>query len=335
MIDTALYSKCGVCGSAFKAEILMAEERMLGYQEKFEYARCGNCDCLQLTNPPASMTKYYPSNYYAFNSVPDLQENDPFPFRRRFLYFSITAARLGWPSTIGSFLRRLGSGPFIPNSMSMLARPLHARSPILDVGCGNGRELFSYRLCGFTNLLGIDPYLQNELDRGSEFQLQKKELSQVEGKFDLIMFHHVYEHLQDPLGTLELAKSLLNPGGQILIRIPLSDSETARKYGAKWVQLDAPRHFFLHTRKSMNVLAEKCGMKVVNVVYDSEGFQFLGSELYQRSDMSLSEFYSDYARNYAKFFKPGEDVAFQKHAFELNSRNAGDQAGFCLVKVNE
>jgi predicted SAM-dependent methyltransferase len=163
----------------------------------------------------------------------------------------------------------------------------------------------------------------------------KKEIREVSGKFDLIMFHHVLEHLQDPLGTLELAKSLLNPGGQILIRIPLSDSETARKYGEKWVQLDAPRHFFLHTRKSMKFLADKFGMSIEKVVYDSEGFQFLGSELYQRSEMSLNEFYSDYAGNYSKIFKPDEDAAFQKYAFELNARNVGDQAGFCLVKVNE
>jgi SAM-dependent methyltransferase len=335
MIDDALYSKCGVCESAFEDEILMAQERMLGYCEKFPYARCKNCGCLQSINPPEDLSKYYPQNYYAFEPGAESLKRDPFPFRRRFLYFPITAARLGWPTAVGRFLRRIGSGPFIPNSMSMLARPLHARSPILDVGCGNGRELFSYRLCGFNNLRGIDPYLQKELNQGPEFQLQKKELSQVEGKFHLIMFHHVYEHLQDPLGTLELAKSLLNPGGQILIRIPLSDSETARKYGEKWVQLDAPRHFFLHTRKSMKFLADKSGMSIEKVVYDSEGFQFLGSELYQRSEMSLNEFYSDYARNYSKIFKPGEDAAFQKYAFELNARNAGDQAGFCLVKVNE
>ena len=334
LIGSELQFSCGICESNRFTEELRPVERMLGLGEEFLYRRCSDCGCLQLANPPENLSKYYPSNYYAFEQDARLFY-DRFPFRRKFLYFPISAARLGWPSLIGKILQKIGSGPFISNSMRMLVKPLKKNSAILDVGCANGRELSTYWNCGFTNLLGIDPYLTGDIRHECGVRIVKKEIREVSGKFDLIMFHHVLEHLQDPLGTLELAKSLLNPGGQILIRIPLSDSETARKYGEKWVQLDAPRHFFLHTRKSMKFLADKFGMSIEKVVYDSEGFQFLGSELYQRSEMSLNEFYSDYARNYSKIFKPGEDAAFQKYAFELNARNAGDQAGFCLVKVSE
>jgi SAM-dependent methyltransferase len=213
----------------------------------------------------------------------------------------------------------------------MLVRPLKKDSAILDVGCANGRELSAYWACGFRNLLGIDPYLSEDIHYGCGVRILKKELKEVDGKFDLIMFHHVLEHIPDQCGMLELAKEKLNGDGQIIVRIPLSDSETALAYREKWVQLDAPRHFFLHSRKSLSFLAEKTGLRVDKMVYDSEAFQFIGSELYRRGGISLNEFYADYAQNYSRFFNEGDENAYQLRANELNLAGQGDQAGFCLL----
>jgi hypothetical protein len=104
------------------------------------------------------------------------------------------------------------------------------------------------------------------------------------------------------------------------------------EYGDKWVQLDAPRHFFLHTRKSMEIAAEKAGLKIAKVQYDSEEFQFIGSELYLRTPMSLQDFYADYEGNYKKHFQPDAATNFRERANLLNIEQSGDQAGFCLVK---
>ncbi len=70
---------------------------------------------------------------------------------------------------------------------------------------------------------------------------------------------------------------------------------------------------------------------LARVVYDSEAFQFIGSELYRHGGISLNEFYADYAQNYARFFNEGDEHAYQQRAKSLNLREAGDQAGFCLV----
>jgi SAM-dependent methyltransferase len=322
---------CGICESNGFSEELRPVEGMLGLGEEFLYRRCSDCGCLQLANPPENLSKYYPSNYYAFEQDKRLFY-DRFPFRRKFLYFPITAARLGWPSLIGKILQKIGSGPFISNSMRMLVKPLKKNSAILDVGCANGRQLSTYWNCGFTNLLGIDPYLTGDIRHECGVRIVKKEIREVSGKFDLIMFHHVLEHLAEQLEVLKLAKERLNAGGQILVRIPLSDSKTALEYGDKWVQLDAPRHFFLHTRKSMEIAAEKAGLKIAKVQYDSEEFQFIGSELYLRTPMSLQDFYADYEGNYKKHFQPDAATNFRERANLLNIEQSGDQAGFCLVK---
>jgi 2-polyprenyl-3-methyl-5-hydroxy-6-metoxy-1,4-benzoquinol methylase len=73
------------------------------------------------------------------------------------------------------------------------------------------------------------------------------------------MLHHSFEHMDNPCGVLKQIDKLLNPDGELLIRIPVSDSFAWRKYGVDWFQLDAPRHFFLHTTKSIALLAKNSG----------------------------------------------------------------------------
>lgn len=324
---------CAVCSSPQNAGELFPVEGMLGLREQFHYIRCGSCGCLQIQNPPTEMGRFYPSDYYAFQVNPKMRA-DRFPWRRRFLYFPITAKRLGWPSFAGSILHKFGSGPSIPNSLRMIVRPLRRNSPILDIGCANGRELFAIRACGFENLLGVDPYLPKDIINQNGIRILKRSVEEVSGSFDLIMLHHVFEHLGKPMEMLNRIKELLSPEGQILIRIPLSDSKTALEYGDKWVQLDAPRHFFLHTRKSMEIAAGKAGLRIAKIQYDSEEFQFIGSELYSRSEMSLQEFYADYESNYKKVFQPDDARTFRDRARKLNEMEQGDQAGFCLVAAS-
>lgn len=325
---------CKICGASDCAEILHPRERMLGLGNEFLYSCCASCGCLQITNPPKDLGRFYNNEYYAFSGTASYSQ-DRFPLRRKFLYFPITAARLGWPSLIGRFLHKFGSGPFIPSSLGMLFHPLKKNAKILDVGCGNGRELFLLRNCGFRNLIGTDPSLPCAGYSFPDITISKTGLDGVSGKFDLIMFHHVLEHLPDQLETLLCAKKLLSSQGQILIRIPLSDSQAAKTYGQDWVQLDAPRHFFLHTRKSLGILSAKAGLRVAKTVYDSEKFQFIGSELYRRTSMSLNEFYSDFEKNCPKVFAPGELDLFEEQSKELNATCKGDQAGFCLLAGGE
>lgn len=325
--------ECKICGAREFAEILKPRERMLGLGNEFLYLRCANCGCLQISNPPQDLGRFYNDGYYAFSGAESYSQ-DRFPLRRKFLYFPITAARMGWPSLFGRFLHKFGSGPFIPSSLRMLHHALKKNAKILDVGCGNGRELFLLRDCGFKKLIGIDPFLPCEGYSFPDITISKKGLDGVSGRFDLIMFHHVLEHLPDQLETLLCAKKLLSSQGQILIRIPLSDSQAAKTYGQDWVQLDAPRHFFLHTKKSLGVLSAKAGLRIAKTVYDSEKFQFIGSELYRRTSISLNEFYSDFDKNYPKVFVPSELDLFEEQAKDLNASGKGDQAGFCLLFGN-
>jgi hypothetical protein len=116
-----------------------------------------------------------------------------------------------------------------------------------------------------------------------------------------------------------------------VIRIPTVSSYAWKHYGVNWVQLDAPRHFYLHSLESMRFLVEQAGLKLSEVVYDSTAFQFWASEQYALN----IPLYDD--RSYAvspkrSYFTKEQIAAFEKRASELNRTNLGDQAAFYLRK---
>src|SRR5262249_6924860 len=135
---------------------------------------------------------------------------------------------------------------------------------------------------GFRRLTGVEPYIERDITYSRDVKILKRSIEDVEGAFDFIMFHHSFEHIGKPLSTSRGAYRLLAPGGRVMIRIPVSDSEAWRIYGTDWVQLDAPRHLFLHTRNSIQVLSHSAGLTLDEVVCDSNDFQFWGSEFYRR-----------------------------------------------------
>jgi hypothetical protein len=145
------------------------------------------------------------------------------------------------------------------------------------------------------------------------------------------MFHHSFEHIADQKGTLDAVVRLLAPGGVCLIRVPVASSYAWEHYGVDWVQLDAPRHFFLHTEESLRRLAGDVGLEIAKVIYDSNAFQFLGSELYRRGIPLSSTAPSDvHAR--AEAFTRDELAAFGRRASDLNAEGRGDQAAFYMRK---
>lgn len=79
--------------------------------------------------------------------------------------------------------------------------------------------------------------------------------------FDFIYSHHSFEHIAEPLLTLNNLKALLRPGGRVLIVQPNADSLCAR-FGEFWGGLAAPLHIHLHTPNSMKILALKAGLNI-------------------------------------------------------------------------
>jgi 2-polyprenyl-3-methyl-5-hydroxy-6-metoxy-1,4-benzoquinol methylase len=79
--------------------------------------------------------------------------------------------------------------------------------------------------------------------------------------FDVVTLFHVFEHLQDPVGTLFSIKEKMSKGSKIIIEIP-----HARDFLLSFFELEEfkrltfwSEHLVLHTRESIRILLENAG----------------------------------------------------------------------------
>lgn len=308
---------CQICGNSSDNEMYSAKEMMFGYEDEFGYFQCKKCGCLQITEPPVDISKYYPGGYYSFATANVSQRFAPvktFLGKIRDHYAVFNRGLVG----------RLLFKRFPDSKLSQLSGlELSRESRILDVGCGSGQLLLRLLNLGFTNLLGVDPYIEEDIHYGKGLSILKRSIAQAPGVWDLIMFNHSFEHIWDQLSTLQHVSRLLSPDGTCLLSLPTVSSYAWERYRTCWVQLDAPRHFFLHSLISMDILSAKANMRVRNYRYNSTELQFWGSELYLRGIPMKSSRAQPVATK-------AELNALRKKAAKLDMEKRGDSVTFYL-----
>lgn len=314
---------CKICGNQENNNVFLAKEMMFGFRDEFEYLECDNCKCLQLLTPPTDLSKYYPENYYSYHTKGEdylIQTSFSKSLKRK-----LKKKLLDYYLQGNSLMGKLIAGKYSSYYPWIQRNTLTSNSKILDIGCGSGELLLKMYNDGFKNLAGVDPFIQKDISYKCGVTIYKKEIEELTDKYDLIMLHHAFEHMDRPLGVLKTIRGLLNNNGLVIIRIPVAASYAWKKYGVNWVQLDAPRHFFLHTKKSVQLLAENAGLHFDSVFYDSYAFQFTGSEKYCQN-ISLQE--------QANIFTEQQLQEFADESTRLNKIEQGDQACFYLRRIN-
>jgi len=268
-------------------------------------------------NNPTDLYKYY-QNYYTEDRVWNISTKKTFLKTLRII--RIKLARI-------PFLCKILSTPFLD---MVTYSNININSKILDVGCGSGDLLYSFFKNGFKNLHGVDLFLQEKYTNKG-LNLEKKTIFDLNGKYDLIIFNHSFEHIWEQNETLKKAYELLNPKGTILLRIPILNF-AYEKFENNWVQLDAPRHMYLHTANSIKILGENNQLRLTKIIYDSTDFQFWGSMQLEKG-ISLSSEKSYSINNEQSIFSEKDLLKFQKEAKKLNKTKRGDQASFYFKKL--
>ena len=312
-----LAENCRICKSPFKKEYTL-KEMMFGFKDKFIYEECTSCGCLQIKELPTNILKYYPSYYYSFTQ--DIAKLKKQPLIKRMLK--------------NFRLRKLYRSN---NPMLRYLKEINTKMEdrILDIGCGRGKLICDLFNKGFENIEGVDKFIPKEINYGFGVRVMKKELSDLsKNAYDLVMMNHVLEHIDQQQQALIDSYKLLKEQGCLLIRIPVL-GEAWDTYQHNWVQLDAPRHFFLHTLKSIKILASQTGYEIRKITFDSTSFQFLGSELYQRDIPLFLEQYNYKPYPFEKLFTTNEIQAFDRKAEKLNNEKRGDSAAFFLYKKDK
>lgn len=302
---------------------------MFGTHEDFEYFRCENCGCLQICQYPSNIENYYKNHYYSYCSTSNKISTKDHIIN--ILKKKRNAYLFGDFNIPGYILSQLKSKELVVNLYNCISSMLMSANDlkVLDVGCGAGEFLNLLHDLGLKNLHGVDPFVSSEILDDARFKIMKSEIFEIHQHYDLIFFNHSLEHMTNQKAVMDKAAKLLNDGGRIIIRLPLIDSYAWDVYGVNWVQLDAPRHFYLHTKKSLTLLAQKYGLECVEIKYDSTGFQLWGSELYNKN---IQLFDKDTNLPNSKLFTKWQLYNFNNYAKKLNAANIGDQAMFTFKR---
>ena len=196
---------CKICSNNASNDMIYAKEMTFGTRQIFQYLFCFKCNSLSIVKIPDNINKYY-INYPSAKSI-----NLDASFYKHFFKSYILSHN--------NLLSRLLC-KFLPSYDDLRIKALHPykfskNSKILDVGCGNGTFVYELKKIGYRNCIGIDPLVENEIP----FIVQKKEFLEIEDTFDLITFHHSFEHLPNLSEILHKIDCSLNPNGYCIIRM--------------------------------------------------------------------------------------------------------------------
>jgi SAM-dependent methyltransferase len=315
---------CIICNNNDNNQTFKIKELQLGLGDEFNYQLCGQCGSMQLLDPPADLSRFYPNeDYYSFKlEMKDLKK--PGYARtaktKHLLYGKKNL--VGWLLSIG--YKEPEFYTWMKNAKAQL------NDAILDVGCGNGSLLTRLYKMGFTDLSGIDPFINEDHNYGA-IKIYKKEIYDLQEKFDLVMMHHSLEHMFEPLKALQKAVSLLNNDGCLLVRIPVMGNYGWQKYREYWCGIDAPRHIFIPSEKGMRMLAEQAGFVIEKLEYDSSDYVVWSSEQYLKG-IPLHAPNSRMVNKKDSAFNEKEIAEFKKIIAKENQKNNGDTAAFYLRK---
>lgn len=228
---------CPVCNSKNIIHLLTAEDYLVS-RNKFQVDSCQDCE-LRFTNPRPDddkLASYYDSEEYISHSDDD--------------------------NTLVGKLYKIARS-FALKRKRKLIEKLSANKQLLDMGCGTGYFIDYCQQHGW-HVDGVEPndIARKQAEEKTSIKI-KQDLSEVEEKkFEVITLWHVLEHLPNLEQTLNQLKSLLAPGGVLIIAVPNFEAYEASVFKEHWAAYDVPRHLYHFNRKSLGFMANKHGLKI-------------------------------------------------------------------------
>ncbi|MDZ4749070.1 MAG: class I SAM-dependent methyltransferase [Saprospiraceae bacterium] len=140
---------------------------------------------------------------------------------------------------------------------------------LIDVGAGTGHFAHHMQENGW-RVTALEPDGKARMVAAEKLNIIIKPLEelgrQTTQSFDVITLWHVLEHVHDLSGYMDQFRSILKPGGTLIIAVPNHTSRDAKKYGAIWAAYDVPRHLWHFSPDAMNRLMTKHGFTLTGKI---------------------------------------------------------------------
>jgi 2-polyprenyl-3-methyl-5-hydroxy-6-metoxy-1,4-benzoquinol methylase len=235
------YTHCPVCGSSDIHPILTAKDHSVSGEE-FVIWQCQSCT-LRFTQ-----------------DVPD--ENSIGSYYQSQDYISHSNTNKGLLNKLYQAVRKFTLG----QKSGLVISHTTQKGRILDIGAGIGAFLNEMKQKGW-DIEGVEPDYGARQQARNLFAIDLKPTPDLNhlphGTYDAITLWHVLEHVEPLQDYVAQLKKLLTPNGRIFIAVPNYTSLDADLYGNRWAAYDVPRHLYHFTPRSIEVLVEKHGMKII------------------------------------------------------------------------
>jgi SAM-dependent methyltransferase len=274
------YSYCPVCGSASIHEVMKVKDHSVS-QETFALFQCSECT-LRFTQDvpgPASISAYYKSEDYISHT------NTSKGFINR-LYLAVRKRTM-------EAKRKL-----IEQNTGL------TKGKLLDIGSGTGTFARYMGTYGW-QVTGLEP---DPGARAVALRTYQVELGDMDrfyslppGNFQAITLWHVLEHVHDLHPYMQQLKKVLIRDGKLFVAVPNYTSGDAKAYENDWAAYDVPRHLYHFSPRSMEVLAEKNGLKIENykpMWFDSFYISLLSSKYRKGKPKIISAFLQGLRSNF-------------------------------------
>ena len=222
-------SVCAVCSSSQQRLQWTVKDTLLGYGGVYRIVSCLQCGTLRLSPLP--------------------------PFEDRRLSFTDKYPLFDWALGRKTAVPEERIARFHPQIVEINRR--HRPGRLLDVGCGDGYFIMGMEQRGWETR-GIElheataGYARDQLgldvDVGAEHEVE------WQGPYDCITLFGVLEDVDDPAACLERCRQNLADDGLLVIQTHNIASLEARYFGADWFNIEAPRHAWHFSPRTLLML---------------------------------------------------------------------------------
>jgi|TARA_B110000967_G_scaffold209954_1_gene268907 SAM-dependent methyltransferase len=236
---------CPICSGSSIASFIKTAAQMHSSKELFNFDQCRDCQFVFL-NPRVdldNLKNYYTSHYLPYRGA------EAWGKYKKLVYGSQKKLDL-------ERVKRVKE-----------TYAISSESLILDVGCGNPSFLKVCQQELNCQTMGIDFSDEGWKEQRNEFEgldLQVAEIKDLSVNLqpDVITMWHYLEHDYAPVENLTYLKSIAKSSTTLIIEIPNFDSTSRKKYNENWAGWHTPRHTSLFSPNNINLLLDKSGWKV-------------------------------------------------------------------------
>ncbi len=203
---------------------------------------------------------------------------------------------------------------------------------VLDVGCGLGFLLSALDDGWEKHGVEVSAFAADHARGVASVYLGPLENAEYPSEsFDLVVMHHVIEHIPDPVRTILEVHRILKGGGSLLLATPDFDSGCARRFGGNYRLLHDSTHISLFSNESMLRFLRDFGFVIDRVEYPFFETRHFSKENLERL-FNIDQISPPFHGNFMTFYchKPCGGAAYLSYSHRWSSlsdraeKNAAD-----------